>query len=130
MASIDDEKLVLHVRERLVVHDLLEAASPRLGGQCGRPDFERRSVEGTRQEVGIFSWHQLWRKGGNGLWTEWGLFRHPMGWESKQEEVSRPWMMAASWFAPTSYVTLWHGHYLEWSAVFTSSHGTITCSAD
>jgi hypothetical protein len=38
----------------------------------------------------------------------------PTGWESKQDEVSRPWMMAAPWFAPTSYVTLWHGHYPGW----------------
>lgn len=60
MASIDDEKLVLHVRERLVVHDLLEEALPRLGGQslyCGCPGLERRAVEGIWEEVVIFSCH-------------------------------------------------------------------------
>ena len=59
MASINDEKLVLHVRERLVVHGLLKEALLRLGGlslDCGRPGFERRGVEGIREEE-IFSCH-------------------------------------------------------------------------
>jgi hypothetical protein len=78
MTGIDDEKLVLHGRERLVVHDLLEEAFLRLGGpslDCGCPGFERHGVKGIREEVVIFSLHQLWRKGANGLWTEckdWG----------------------------------------------------------
>ena len=58
MASIDNEKLVLHVRERLVVHDLLEEALLRLGGQfmdCGCPGFKRRSVEGIREEEVVCS---------------------------------------------------------------------------
>ena len=57
MASMDDEKLVLHVRERFVVLDLLEEASLRLGGQslyCVCPGFERRGVEGIREEGVIF----------------------------------------------------------------------------
>jgi hypothetical protein len=69
MASIDDEKLVLHVRDHLVVHNLLDEALLNLGGQsldCGCPGFrvKRRSVEGIQEEVGIFSRHrhQLWRK--------------------------------------------------------------------
>jgi hypothetical protein len=69
MASRDDEKLVLHVRERLAVHDLLEEALLRLGGQsldCGCPCFERRGVEGIREEVGVFSLHDLWWNGANG----------------------------------------------------------------
>jgi hypothetical protein len=73
MASIDDEELVLHVRERLVVHDLLEEASLRLGGQsldCGRPGFERRGVEGIREEVVIFSCHRYINYGGKVLRTE------------------------------------------------------------
>jgi hypothetical protein len=94
MTSIDDEKLVLLGRERLVVHDLLEEALVRLGERSpyfGFPGFE--SVEGIREEVVIFSLHDLWRKGANG-WTRvqgLGLFRHRMGWKSKQEDVSRPW---------------------------------------
>jgi hypothetical protein len=66
MTSIDDEKLVLLARERLVLHDLLKEALLRLGGQlldCGCPCFERCGVEGIREEVGIFSLHDLWRKG-------------------------------------------------------------------
>jgi hypothetical protein len=73
MASIDNEKLVLHARECLVVHDLLEEALLRLRGQsldCICPCFERRGIEGIREEVVFFSLHQLWRKGANGLWTE------------------------------------------------------------
>ena len=61
MARIDDEKLVLHFRERLVVHDLLEEALFRLGGQSldfGCPGFERRGVEGIREEVVTFSCHR------------------------------------------------------------------------
>ncbi len=70
MVSIDDEKLVLHVRERLVVHDLLEEALLRLGGQsldCGCPGFERHSVEGIREEVVIFSCHRCINYGGKVL---------------------------------------------------------------
>jgi hypothetical protein len=66
MASIDDEKFVLHGRERLVVHDLLEEALLRLGGQfldCGCPGSARCGVEGIREEVVIFSLHDLWWKG-------------------------------------------------------------------
>jgi hypothetical protein len=51
MASIDDDKLVLHVRERFVVVDLLEEALLRLGGQsldCVCPRFEGRNKEGIR----------------------------------------------------------------------------------
>jgi hypothetical protein len=51
MASIDDEKLVLRVRERFAVLDLLQKALLRLGGQsldCVCPGFERRGVEGIR----------------------------------------------------------------------------------
>ncbi len=58
MDGIDEEKLVLHVRERFIVHDLLEEALLCLGGQsldCGCPGFERGGVEGIREEVGIFS---------------------------------------------------------------------------
>ena len=70
MASIDDKKLVLHGRERLVVHDLLEKALLRLGGQsldCGCPGFERHSVEGIREEVVIFSCHRCINYGGKVL---------------------------------------------------------------
>ena len=59
MASINDAKIVLHVRDRLVVHGLLEEALLRLGGlslDCGCPGFERRGVKGIREEV-IFSYH-------------------------------------------------------------------------
>ena len=54
--------------ERFVVLDLLEQASLRLGGQslyCVCPGFERRGVEGIREEGVIFCCrrHQLWRKG-------------------------------------------------------------------
>ena len=99
MASVDDEKLVFHVRERLVVHDLLEEALLRLGGKlldCGCPCFERRGVEGIREEVVIC--HRYINYGGKVLMvcgpsdrvqgSE--LFHHPMGWEGKREEVSRP----------------------------------------
>lgn len=52
MASIDNEKLVLHPRERFIVLDLLDMALLRLGRQsledCGCPGFERRGVEGIR----------------------------------------------------------------------------------
>ena len=51
MASIDDGKLVLHVRERFVVLDLLDEASLRLGGQsldCVCPRFEGHNGEGIR----------------------------------------------------------------------------------
>jgi hypothetical protein len=51
MASIDDEKLVLHVREHFVVFDHLEEALLRLGGQSldfGYPGFESDGVEGLR----------------------------------------------------------------------------------
>ena len=68
MTSINDEKLVLHVRERFVVFDLLERVLLRLRGQpldCVCPGFERRGIEGIRGRR-----HQLWRKGPNGLWTE------------------------------------------------------------
>ena len=61
MASIDDEKLVLHVRERLVVHNLLEEALLCLGGQspdCGCPGFERRGVKGIWEEMVIVSCHR------------------------------------------------------------------------
>ena len=55
MASINDEKLVLHARERLVVHDFLKDALLRLAGQsvldCGCPSFERRGMEGIWEEV-------------------------------------------------------------------------------
>ena len=68
MASIDDEKLVLHVRERFVVLDLLKEALLRIGGQsldCVGPGFQRRGVESIRVEGVIFCCrrHQLWRKG-------------------------------------------------------------------
>ena len=103
MASIDDEKLVFHVRERLVVHDLLEEAFLRLGGQlldCGCPSFERRRVESIREEVLVFSCHRCISYGGkvlmvcgpsdraqgSGLFRpRFRDFRHPLwGWESKQ----------------------------------------------
>jgi len=67
MAGIDDEKLVLHVRERLVVHDLLEEAFLRLGEpllDCGCPGFERGGVEGIWEEVVIFSCHRCISYGG------------------------------------------------------------------
>ena len=61
MASINDEKLVLHARERLVVDDFLEDAFLRLGEQlalnCGCPGFEGRSIEGIREEVVDFRCH-------------------------------------------------------------------------
>jgi len=49
MTGIDDEKLVLHIRECLVMHDLLEETLPGLGGQsldCGCPGLEGCGVEG------------------------------------------------------------------------------------
>ncbi len=49
MSRVDDEELVLHVRERLVVHDLVDETLLGLTGQsldCSCPGFERDSVEG------------------------------------------------------------------------------------
>lgn len=62
MTRVDDEKLVLHVRERLVVHDLLEEAFLGLGrgGQSldrGCPGVERGGVEGVWEEGLVFSCH-------------------------------------------------------------------------
>ena len=86
MASIDDEKLVLHGRKCLVVHDSRKHrfASGDNRWDCGYAGFDWRGVEGIREEVVVFSLHQLWRKGANGLWTEWVLFHHRMGWESRK----------------------------------------------
>jgi hypothetical protein len=97
MASINDEKIVLHVRERLVVHGLLEEALLRLGGlslDCGCPGFERRGVGrySVKNDFLLSLMHQLWRKGVNGLWTECkgrGRSVTLRGWKSKQVEVSR-----------------------------------------
>ncbi len=69
MARIDDEKLVLHVRERLVVHDLLEEALLGLGGQsldCICPGFEWGDVEGVWEEMVIFSCHRYIENTGAG----------------------------------------------------------------
>jgi len=67
MGRVDDEKLVLHVPERLVVHDLLEEASLGLGGvslDCGCPGVERGGVEGIWEEVLVFSCHRCINAGG------------------------------------------------------------------
>jgi hypothetical protein len=62
MARVDDEKLVLHVRERLVVHDLLEEAFLGLGGggqslDGGCPGVKGGGVEGVWEERLVFSCH-------------------------------------------------------------------------
>jgi hypothetical protein len=60
MGRVDDEKLVFHVREHLVVHYLLEEALLGLGGSsldCGCPDVERGGAEGIWEEVLLFSCH-------------------------------------------------------------------------
>ena len=49
MSRVDDEELVLHVRERLVVHDLVEDTLCCFKGQsldCSCPGLERGGVEG------------------------------------------------------------------------------------
>ena len=54
MSRVDDEELVFHVRERLVVHDLVDETLLGLTGtgqslDCSCPGFERDSVEGIRE---------------------------------------------------------------------------------
>ena len=49
MGRVDDEELVFHVRERLIVHDLVEETLLSLTGQLldrGSPCFESGLVEG------------------------------------------------------------------------------------
>jgi len=49
MGRVDDEELVFHVRERFVVHDLVEKTLLSLIGQLldrGSPSFESILVEG------------------------------------------------------------------------------------
>ena len=86
--SLDDEKLMLHVREHFVVLDLLEEASLRLGGQsldCVCPGFQRRGIEGFREEVAIFFLSST------SIMAERCKNRgYPVTlWEGKEEEVHR-----------------------------------------
>jgi len=119
MAGTDDEKLVLHVREGLVVHDLLEEASLRLGGlslDCSCPGFERRGVEGIREEVAIFSCHRYINYGGKVLMVcgPECKDRHPMGWESKEEVACRPGGVKVRQHAmPNLYRAAWRSFVLE-----------------
>jgi hypothetical protein len=49
MTRVYDEEFVFHVRERLVVHDLVEETLRCFEGQsldCGCPSIERGGVEG------------------------------------------------------------------------------------
>jgi len=60
MARVDDKKLVLHARERLVVHDLVEVALLGLQGtgqslDCRGPGVERVGVEGIWEQVRVFT---------------------------------------------------------------------------
>jgi hypothetical protein len=67
MDSIDDEKFVLHAREGLVVHNLLDGALFRLGGRlldCGCPGFERRGIEGIWEKVVDISCRRCTSHGG------------------------------------------------------------------
>ena len=61
VGRVDDEKLMLHARERLVVRDLLEEALLGLGGlplDRGYPGVKRGGVEGTGEEVRVVGCHQ------------------------------------------------------------------------
>ena len=61
MGRVDDEKLVLHIRERLVVHNLFKEALFGPGGQPldrGCPGVERGGVEGIGEEVRVVSCHR------------------------------------------------------------------------
>jgi hypothetical protein len=56
---VHDEKLVLHSRKGLVVHDLLEETLLGLRVRTqegGYPSFERLGVESVRKEMCLFHW--------------------------------------------------------------------------
>ena len=80
---------MLHVRERLVVDNLLDEALRRPGGQTidfGYPGFERRGVKGIREEAVIFSFHLCTDYRGNvlmvvGRGQGWGC--HVTLWDGK-----------------------------------------------